>query len=441
MGLKVHSSEYKITFSVSVPGEKRGNFTTDDIVSHSVIRNPILKPCPISILTADIDHKFILSIDAAVRSNEFPDANVTIEWADDSVDDGSNARKGTTRYFTNINDYKIIKVTDQRPPTDKTMLGRVTFVMIEPLFYWLAHSKGFNTTLIDKTAMEAIELYEGYLFSEYGGGGTFDPVKHILGEPSEFIYRKMQIKSANDLIIPNNIIYQYKPLMTTSYYFLDSFRSLGEAHKRILRLFVELDSADKFESFDVTQNGNEDMAQGYIIDEQNFGDRTDRFKQYGDYGYTIMDNKGRYKKYEPTEKVSVPKYISNPGKAYHNTPHQGGRGGPNYRFHPIGTGTSKHEKPPKEALIIYSPDNIDMGKPRYEAVKTQIRDSIHGTATYSFPEIQPNSIEFQRKYNLDIYAPGDFKHVCIGICNQFKKINMKEARYNHTAIAKFMIFA
>jgi len=443
MGWKVNNTSFRVNVKIDTFGEKKGNFETVDIVSYTVIRAPLLKSIPIATLVLDLDPKFSIGIQEKISKNIFPVCTVTIENGDGSTADKANNRQSSTKSLTNVNLYKIVEVIDlENLPSASTMMKRIKLVMIDSLLHWIGHSNGFSKTIRDKTGYEVLQEYEGYLFSEFGGGDTFDPPKHIIGETNSFKHKRIHLSETNDLLIPQYLISMYKPLVNFCYYFLDTFRSLEEGKRRILRLFVDFNSLESFEKWDITENGHEDMAMNYIITRETLVDKLDKFTKHGDYAKVLIDKHGRYRRKLPTSPVSVPYYISKESDAFHKTPHGGGRGGGSIeKFHPISTSEASKNKPPKESEVIRVSDNYAIGESRAEANKKIVRTVIESFDTYRFPNAQPNSIEFQRRYNLDKYAPQEYKRIPIHITNEFTKLNPKEAKYIHSAVVKFIKYS
>ena len=439
MGLKVDRSTYTIDVGIDIYGEKQGTYTTQDVLNYTFIRTPIVKPCPIAILEIPMDYLFYVDLLGKYGSNQKVSCSVTVKKGDEEKKDGSNTRRPQPKELINTNNFYILNVsTNDNSPSKTNPMVRVKLLMVDTLFHNLWRFNGLNKSVVNVTAKDMMDIYSGYLYSEFGGSNTFDKEITLLDNVSSHIYRRHQFKALNDLILPHQIIMNHKPTDGFSYYFLDTFKDDGSAKKRVQRMFIELTNPSKFKTYDVTQNGHEDLAIGHAISVKAISDSEDKFEKTGDYSKMFYDWKGRYKQYNPTAMCEVEQYISGDSRGYKNEPAKGGRGGNIERYHGIWDVPIKQQKQHKDGLSLYAPDTLDKCEARYDVIKNFYRNTIESFVTFAFPELHPASMLFDTVYNMDIRAPGSYKYLPIGIVNEFRKWNAYEANYKHTGYVNFL---
>jgi hypothetical protein len=230
----------------------------------------------------------------------------------------------------------------------------------------------------------------------------------------------------------------YKPVDGLSYYFLDSFDLDISTNKKITPIFIELDNHKKFTNFDVTQNGHEDIAIGDAISVKTINDKEDKFDKKGDYSKMYYDWKGRYKQYNPTQTCPVEQIIPNKSVGVKQESDKGGRGGPIEQYSGITASPLQQDVQHKDGHSLYAPDTYEKCESRYNVLKEFYRNKIESFVVHSFNELHPESIRFDRIYNLDIHAPGSYKYLPISIVNEFRKWNSPEANYKQVGYVNFL---
>ena len=434
MGLQV-TPRFELKVSI-------GEYTSVDISTYYIYRLPLKNTGGFASITLQMPIQYFQTLEQQIRENNYPEVNVTANISKNRARKSDNLRSEQLSYLDNSRVYYAINSRTAGSPRPDEQTMPVSFYLVDKVLYQMMKEQSCNKMLTDKTAKEAIDFYEGYITERYGPT-TFD-FKRIGSDYSEYKYDELKISCKSNIDVPNTIINTFKPFKSgLGYYFFDTYRNVGGAERSICAYFVDLSNKDLFQPVDVTENGKEDIVQSAtLIKRYPISDIFNEYKK-DNMTYSIQfdhGNKHKYHKPKPSEVVQVTQQPSNPQRAYLTEPSEKGRGGDLRITHPNGGSIEEKPKPPGQMVQLCGQENdMNLIKERFEKLGTFYRDTIAGLYEFEFKSIYTESIQFERRYNLDI---GDSSKwfVPIGIVNRYQKINLNETTMNCTSNVMFLLY-
>lgn len=423
--VKLKSATYPLKYKMHVQFLGIKECFTDDVMSFTVIRSPFEKTGSYAIITLTLSIEHYIGVYEHISRNNYPDCQVHCYIVRNQMERGTNAPGRVEDLFQK--QYKVISFKAMEDFNYNAPYIKVTAFLINPILFFMQTTNGFNKILEDKTALEALKEYEGWLTSQFGARAF--QFEHV-GEQVQlngFKYEQILTRNATDLMIPTMLINHYKMWNKFGYYFFDDFRLDADSNADICAYLVNLGDKNQFKPFD-------------------------RFK-YGDFtiGLRLMN---QYPLHDPFNAL----YQKNPSVNTQNydmqfgfrkstgsrsTPQvnvdkQSGQHGSSAGSSIIKSSISVKSGKPTEETLIYAPDDHASALNRFNSIGQQLRDDMLSAETYILHDSSPDYLQFNRRYNLNQFDSKSYTYIPSTICNTFVRDAGRVPMLTHHA--RFQVF-
>lgn len=382
------------------------SYTPKDILSYAVIRAPITKLASFVSTSINLTTTVYTKIHEHVSRNLFPDVVVKCWIVKNQDTFGERWPPKVEDVFEK--NFKCIAVNPLETVDYSAPYLGVSMVLVNPVLLYLQGTNGYNKILQDKTSLEGIKDYEGWLTQKFGNQAfQFTKVGENY-ELNKFKYEQILMRNSTDLMIPTILINNYKTWNTFGYYFFDDFRLNKEATADITAYLINLGNKKEFKPIDVYKYG--DFALGLQVEGQT--PINDPFSALYQKNPSIIT-----KNYEmqfgfrkATGTRQVPQITVDK---------QEGKHGSQLGTTIIKSKVSLKSEEPTEETIIYGPDDHATSLNRFDKTSLQLRDNMVGLDTFYLRDSSIDYLQFNQAYNIDPHSPNEYNYIPLTICNLF----------------------
>lgn len=391
---------YKITISI-FPDED----PYDDVISLTFFRCPIVKTASFGILYINLRSEIYLTIQEMVQANDYPIVKLSINMIQDD-ETNTVIQKCCDKTYTAIYCKFIDNVRQD--------IGyiRACIYLVNPVLYYMQTTSGFNRILPSMTAYSALSNFENWLTDTFGQCFHFLKVGDNY-EVNPHVYDQIQITQPCDLLVPTNILMNYKPFNTFSYYFFDCFNLSQYTQNDITATLINLGDYQKFTPVNITgvTQDNVDLDIFARLNRTNLFVFNNPFNElFQEWPSIVIKSTNRrmaFKKGAHLKKVPTLSTQSQ-DQTY---------GGRTVKY--IQSNLSSVQKDTTEQTIIYAPDDPAQAYSRFKKVSNQARDAVSNIQTFYLADCHYDIIQFMCRYNFDIHNINSYSYVPISICNMF----------------------
>ena len=397
--------------------EKQGKWPTekdegiDDINSFCVIRAPLTKTASFATLTLNLPTEDFLSLEEYTRLNKFQSCEVCIHIL--ANQDNTRYHKPEIIDYVGCKQYLILHCEALEDVRHKAPYTMTVLVLVNPVLYYLQITNGFNTILEDITAYDALKRFQGFCDKSFGQGAFQWSEVGADYEQNDWVYEQILTRHETDLMLPTQLIINYKLWHTYGYYFFDDFRFDDKAKADITGWLINLGDLEQFKTKNQYPKGkmtDVGVANKYI-GSQNIVDHFNvLFQEKPSIVVKGYDVQFGFKK--AGEKKSVPQL---------NTSTQDGQYSSSRASKAISTAVQTGEINPTEHTFVYAPDLPEYGLDRFKKVQKQLREKIYCVDTYYMHDCHLDFIQFGYRYNQSPFGINDYLWVPINICHMFAR--------------------
>jgi len=431
---------------------KSSTFT--NIHNFTIIKSPFNKSANITMITIEADYAFLSLIANETKSKYEPACKIKIYNLDKAASqkDVTRGKRGTILYSNNffvyasIDEQSLSEMNRDKQLSDQSRI--MTFVLANPILYWLQTNHEHITLSDSITADGALKKYENYLSSEFGSDAF--SFQHLAKDINPHIYEQIFSKSTCDLETPSRLISEYKAYDSLTYYFYDDFSisalagnnastsSSGSNKKAINNITLSLGSILQLPKVDMLDSNHKDAVSHVSVDSTEAG--TDMFLEFQKNAATIAieSSDGHIETILPTA-IGDKRPVVNGGsvKSHDKVVSAGGVG---RSVHGKDVSMADSKIIPQHHVTMYGPDNARNARIRFLNTQKLITSEIKSYTDMTFQQCYPDLINLTSMYNLDTTARSRFAFLPIAISNIFHKQKSQSARLTHSIKAKFIEF-
>jgi len=402
---------YEIEFDID-------GYKNNDVSNFVVFKCPIIKVSSFAILIANIQTTVYLGLDTECKKHNYQQIKISIYQNDESF------KKPNTygnRKLIIEKTYLIIDIHNFERTNIRLPYITVIFYLINPILYYLNTTNSYNKLFSDKDTLSVISDYENFLKSMYGEK-SFNFIKIGADKnKSSYQYEQMLIRCDVDLLIPQILLFNYKPFKSYAYYFFDDFVINPENTYDITGYLINLDAVDNFKKIDFTKYVPE-IVENRLLSSFSINDVFNSLLQVNPSKFMKgSDLQFKYKK--PSEPVDVISgNIQNSGSISFDD---------NRDINTVKSNMQQIQKNPTEQTLIYFPDDINIAIERLEIVKKQIYKKILAINHYYIKNCYPDALSFDCIYNIDPFSKSNYSYIPLSIVNIFKKNIGRTALLSH----------
>lgn len=380
----------------------------DDVTAFSVFRCPLVKTASFAIIAINLRTKYFLTLEEKCRNNEFELIKVAIDIVLNQTMAGDPEPPKVDE--VGAKQYIIIHAEAYEPPKDVSPYTLSILYLVNPVLYYLSLTNGFNAILEDITVLDALSKFEEHIKSAHGDK-TFTFKK--LGEDYEkntHRYEQILARTNNDLMVPSNLILQYKAWHTYGYYFFDDFRFDDQGQTDIMAYTINLGDINQFSTKNLYDTKDTDIAIANMhISCQPIADRFNILYQEKP-SLTVKCRNMEFGFRKATGEKEIPQLSTQISQGSYSTAES---------TNIIKSSSNTKSFKPTEQTIIYSPDSVVNGFQRFDKVSAQLRNNIKSIETYYLHDCHVDFLQFDQRYNFNPYDLQKYLYVPISLVNMF----------------------
>ena len=391
-----------------------------DVDSFTSIRTPINKTASFATIALNLRPHFLHSLEEYTRSNMFQTLKVDINIVRNQDDLKSNYPPKVDEVCTKY--YLILHVEPLEDARMEAPYTRALLFLTNPVLYWMQCTNAYNIIEEDITVFDALENYESWLKETFGQTAfQFEKVAENY-KKNDWEYEQILIRSNNDLMIPTNLIQNYKMFDSYSYYFFDDFRFDENAEADITGYLINLGNLEEIPTKNIVDEDTNDIfAATEFVRGQTLSDPFNVL--YQENPSLIIKGYDMQFGFEKAEgKKEVPQLTTQayPG-TYSST----------QKATVIKTELSGKVQLPSEQTLLYAPDDPKKAFDRFDVISEQLRKKILAIEEYYMRDSHIDFIQFGNRYNLSPFDITQYAYVPISICNMFVRDSGAVAMFTH----------
>lgn len=401
-----------------------------DVDSFTTLRAPLTKTAGLATIALNLRPKFLHSLEEYTRANMFQTLRLDINIVrnQDTIESGFPPKVDEVcRKY-----YLIVHVEPLEDARLEAPYTRTVLFLANPVLFWLQCTNGYNVIEEDKTVLEALENYESWLNKTFGQTAfQFEKVAENY-KPNNWKYEQILTRSHTDLMIPTNLLQEYKPFDSFSYYFFDDFRFDDQTKADITGYLVNLGDINQIPTKDMFADEASDIfAATEFIRAQTLNDPYNALYQENPSliikGYDMQFG---FQKAEGMKELPQLSTTSKPG-TYSSTK----------KANVIKTELSGKVQLPTEETLLYAPDDPKKAFDRFNIVSEQLRRQILAIEEYYMRDSHIDFIQFGKRYNMSPFDIKQYTYLPISICNMFVRDTGAVAMYTHNMKFQVLKFA
>lgn len=384
-----------------------------DIIYTSFLRFPIVKQGSFVIIRANMTSVIVQQILNDLSRNIHPTFKLQIYHIDEK----------NKRIKTLFNKpYEVLTAKTFQRIEWTSDHAHVQMVLVNPILRKMGSVNAYNTLVENKTCIDSIDDYEGFLKSTYGDCFYSNHIgKNV--KKNDYVYEQILINTKTDLHVPEYLISNFKPFHSFAFYFFDDFHISKAAKENLSCHFINLYDPAQFERFDIGQyydiagNTRYTGKADFIDNFQNI------LKDNETVNISSREMKVESKIIEQTKNPQI--------KSEFRMNEEFMEG----RDMSITKDSKLINKQVKQTdhFNLYTPDNTDNALERITAAKEMISNRIDRMEFYVTIDCLFDWLQFGKMYNLDADKRAKFVHTPIGISNIFTRISNKDKFLKHMA--------
>ncbi len=381
----------------------------DDINSFCIIRAPLTKTASFATLTLNLPTEQYLSLEEYTRLNKFQPCEVCIYIL--ANQDTVEYHKPEIIDYVGCKQYLILHSEPLEDIQRQSSYVMTNLMLVNPVLYYLQITNGFNKILENITAYDALKKFQDYCSSSFGNGAFQWTEVGADYEKNTWQYEQILTRHETDLMLPTQLLINYKIWNTFGYYFFDDFRFDDKATSDMTGWLINLGDLEQFETRNqFIKNKMADIAiSNKFINSQNIVDHFNiLFQEKPSIIVKGYDIQFGFKKNYDNKKVPQVE-----------TTTQEGQYSSSRASKVISTGLLTGEIGPTEHTIVYAPDLPEIGLKRFDNVRNQLRNKVQCIETYYQHDCHLDFIQFGYRYNQSPFAIEDYLWVPINICHLF----------------------
>jgi len=392
-----------------------GNSSMRDVNYCAFIRSPIVKQASFCIVELFMSQVLARQLHSDLARNMYPYIKVLIYTDDESDTNEMQNIYSKTLQCLDMKTDKNIRFEEDRIHT--------TLIMVHPILYYLGNNNTFNRIFLNTTASGVLSAYEGFITSEFGDIFKFNHVGSEVQQNS-FIYRQILTRAANDLSIPDYLIYNCKINNSYCYYFYDIFHIADDSTNEICCNYINLYDRTKFKKVDVSEYFDKQLTVDHI-----------ETRGMSDIFHKLIDKRGnRFILKEPNIRAEYEKEpkLTSLDKKLKPTEQEFEIVEARKVKIQIEKSMISHLYSGSSAVsTLYCPDDIGNGQSRYNNALQLLQDKILQIEIYEMSNCLPDFPQFNHIYNLEDYNETNYNYVPISIVNIFNRKNYREHYLYH----------
>lgn len=392
----------------------------DDVNSFTCFRCPITKTASFSIMAINLRTKYYLTIEEKCRNNEFElvTVNFDITTGYSTSDDNLPPKVDEV----GKKQYLILHAEPYEAISPLAPYVLTTLYLVNPVLYYLQSTNGFNEILEDITAYDALGKFESWLTSAFGGTSfKFNKAGEDY-EKNDHRYEQILARQNNDLMIPTNLLQNYKLWNTYGYYFFDDFRFDDKSQSDIIGYAINLGDINQFNTKNLFDDKDTDVfAANSFQKAQPIADRFNILYQEKP-SLIIKCRNQEFGFRKAKDEKEIPQLDAKISQGSYATAES---------CNIVKTEITGKSFKATEQTLIYSPDNVPNGIKRFDKVSAQLRNNIQAIETYYLHDCHVDFIQFDQRYNFMPYDQNKYLHVPIAICNMFVRESGRVSMFSH----------